>query len=42
VVQCCRFDLRWKVALNLELYSTRAPFAKSTFQAFRVRRTLHA
>jgi transposase len=42
VVQCCRFDLRWKVALDLELYSTRAPFAKSTFQAFRVRLTLHA
>ena len=42
VVQCCRFDLRWKVALDLELYSTRALFAKSTFQAFRGRRTLHA
>ena len=42
VVQCCRFDLRWKVALDLELYSTRAPFAKSTLQAFRVRLTLHA
>ena len=42
VVQCCRFDLRWKVDLDLELYTTRAPFAKSTIQAFRVRRMLHA
>jgi hypothetical protein len=42
VIQRCRFDLRWKVALDLELYSTKAPFAKSTFQAFRIRLTLHA
>lgn len=42
VVERCRFDLRWKVALDLELYSTKAPFVKSTFQAFRVRLTVHA
>lgn len=37
----CRYDLRWKVALDLELASVEPPFAKSTFQAFRVRLTLH-
>jgi hypothetical protein len=42
VVARCRFDLRWKVALDLDLFSTKAPFAKSTFQAFRVRLTVHA
>jgi hypothetical protein len=42
VIDRCRFDLRWKVALDLELYSTKAPFVKSTFQAFRARLTMHA
>lgn len=42
VVARCRFDLRWKVALDLGLFTTKAPFAKSTFQAFRVRLTVHA
>lgn len=41
VVECCRFDLRWKVALDLDPLSTDAPFAKSTFQAFRLRLSLH-
>lgn len=41
VVERCRYDLRWKVALDLDLASVEAPFAKSTFQAFRVRLTLH-
>jgi hypothetical protein len=35
------FDLRWKVAQDLELASIQQPFAKSTFQAFRARLTLH-
>ncbi len=42
VVERCRYDLRWKVALDLDLASIQAPFVKSTFQAFRVRLTLHA
>ncbi len=42
VVERCRYDLRWKVALHLDLASIQAPFVKSTFQAFRVRLTLHA
>lgn len=41
VVERCKYDLRWKVALGLELASVEAPFAKSTFQAFRARLTLH-
>jgi len=41
VVERCRYDLRWKVALDLDLASVEAPFAKSTFQAFRVRLTVH-
>ena len=41
VVERCRYDLRWKVALDLELASVEAPFAKSTFQAFRARLTVH-
>lgn len=41
VVERCRFDLRWKVALDLDLASVEAPFAKSTYQAFRARLTLH-
>lgn len=40
-VERCRYDLRWKVALDLDLASVEAPFAKSTFQAFRARLTLH-
>lgn len=40
-VERCRYDLRWKVALDLDIASVEAPFAKSTFQAFRVRLTLH-
>ncbi len=42
VVERCRFDMRYKVALDLDAYSITAPFVKSTFQAFRVRLTLHA
>lgn len=42
VVSRCRFDLRWKFALDLDLADIKAPFAKSTFQAFRARLTLHA
>lgn len=42
VVERCRFDLRWKAALDLEMGDLRAPFAKSTYQAFRARLTLHA
>jgi transposase len=41
VIERCRYDLRWKVALDLDLASVKAPFAKSTFQAFRARLTLH-
>jgi len=41
VIERCRYDLRWKVALDLDPLSVKAPFAKSTFQAFRVRLTLH-
>jgi len=37
----CRFDLRWKTALHLDTNSIEAPFAKSTFQSFRARLTLH-
>ena len=42
VVERCQYDLRWKVALDLDLASIQAPFVKRTFQAFRVRLTLHA
>lgn len=42
VIERCRYDMRYKVALDLDAYSIEAPFAKSTFQAFRVRLTLHA
>ena len=41
VVERCRYDLRWKAALHLDLHSIDAPFAKSTFQGFRLRLTLH-
>lgn len=41
VIERCRFDLRWKLALDLDATSIDAPFAKSTFQAFRARMTLH-
>ena len=41
VVERTRYDLRWKVALDLDPLSVQAPFAKSTFQAFRARLTLH-
>jgi hypothetical protein len=41
VIARCQYDLRWKVALDLDLASVEAPFAKSTFQAFRARLTLH-
>jgi hypothetical protein len=37
--QC--YDLRWKVALDLDLASIEPVFAKSTFQAFRARLTLY-
>lgn len=42
VVARCRFDLRWKFALDFDLADIKAPFAKSTYQAFRARLTLHA
>lgn len=42
VVERCRFDLRWKCALDLDLAAVDSPFVKSTFQAFRARLTLHA
>lgn len=42
VIDRCRYDLRWKVAMDLDALSIQAPFAKSTFQAFRARLTLHA
>jgi hypothetical protein len=41
VIERCRFDLRWKVVLDLDPSSIEAPFAKSTFQGFRARLTLH-
>lgn len=40
VVAKTRFDIRWKVALDLDLASIDPVFAKSTFQAFRARLTL--
>jgi transposase len=40
-VDRCRDDLRWKAALHLETHDLQAPFAKSTFQAFRSRLILH-
>ena len=42
VIERCCFDMRYKVALDLDAYSIKAPFTKSTFQAFRARLTLHA
>jgi hypothetical protein len=42
VVERCRYDLRWKVALDLDPETFEAPFSKSTFQAFRTRLTLHS
>lgn len=41
VVERTRYDLRWKVALDLDPVQIVAPFAKSTFQGFRARLTLH-
>ena len=41
VVERTMYDLRWKVALDLDPVQVVAPFAKSTFQGFRVRLTLH-
>jgi hypothetical protein len=41
VVAKHRYDIRWKVALDLDLASIEQAFAKSTFQAFRARLTLH-
>lgn len=42
VIDRLRYDLRWKVALDLDPLSIGAPFVKATFQGFRVRLTLHA
>lgn len=42
VIERCRYDLRYKVALDLDASAIQAPFAKSTYQAFRARLTLHA
>jgi transposase len=41
VIRRCKYDLRWKVALGLDLQTTEKPFARTTFQAFRYRLTLH-
>ena len=41
VIQRTKFDLRWKVALHLDLASIKAPFSKTTFVVFRARLTLH-
>ncbi|MFB6371538.1 MAG: transposase, partial [Bradymonadaceae bacterium] len=41
VIQRCKYDLRWKAALGLDLETTEKPFARTTFQAFRYRLTLH-
>jgi hypothetical protein len=41
VIERLKYDIRWKVALDLEPLTIVAPFAKSTFQAFRLRLTLH-
>ncbi|MFM2278454.1 MAG: hypothetical protein RLZZ444_685 [Pseudomonadota bacterium] len=41
VVARTRYDIRWKVALDLDLASINQAFAKSTFQVFRARLTLH-
>ena len=41
VVERTKYDLRWKVALDLDPVQVVAPFAKSTFQSFRARLTLH-
>lgn len=41
VIERTRYDLRWKLALDLDPLAVEAPFAKSTFQAFRARLTLH-
>ena len=41
VVERCRYDLRWKIALDMDPETFEAPFSKSTFQAFRTRLTLH-
>jgi hypothetical protein len=41
VIERCRFDIRWKAALDIDLFSTEQPFARSTYQAFRYRLTMH-
>jgi transposase len=41
VIRRCKYDIRWKVALGLDLQTTEKPFARTTFQAFRYRLTLH-
>jgi hypothetical protein len=41
VIAKTQYDVRWKVALDLDLASIEPIFAKSTFQAFRARLTLH-
>lgn len=41
VVRRCKYDIRWKVALGLDLQTTEKPFARTTFQAFRYRLTMH-
>jgi len=42
LIDRCRYDLRYKVALDLDAGSIESPFARSTYQAFRARLTLHA
>lgn len=41
VVNRTRFDLRWKVALELDTFSIDPAFARSTYQVFRLRLTVH-
>lgn len=41
VVERTKYDLRWKVVLDLDPVQVVAPFAKSTYQSFRARLALH-
>lgn len=41
VIERTLYDLRWKVALDLDPMQLHPPFVKSTFQRFRARLTLH-
>jgi hypothetical protein len=41
VIERTKYDLRWKVALDLDPMQIVPPFVKSTFQGFRARLALH-